>query len=465
MSATAAPLAARAAPIGSEDPWPAARRAWWAVAVLTIAYFFSFIDRQILNLLVAPIRRDLGISDTQMSLLMGVSFASFYTLFGLPIGRLADRVSRRGLIAAGMVLWSVMTALCGLAASFPLLFLCRMGVGVGEAALSPSAYSMIADLFPPARRAQALSVYAAGIYLGGGAAFVIGGVMQGLSAASVVAVPFLGLVRPWQAIFLAVGLPGLLAAALLATVREPERRGPGAGVGQVPVREVVAFLRTHARTFAAHHVGFGLMSLGGYAVISWGPTVFIRHFAWTPAETGVSFGIMGVVTGIAGALSGGRAVTWLEARGHGGSELRVGVAAAVACALLYALFPLIANGRGAFGVLSLAQFFSACPWGIAAAAITRVVPNVMRAQVSALYLLAINLVGLGLGPTLVALLTDRVFGRDDAVHLSLLVVSASAYVLAALALWSGWDAFEGSAARLAAWRPRAIPPDLRDVPT
>ena len=433
---------------GGDAPWPASRQAWWAVAVLTIAYFFSFVDRQLLTLLVAPIRRDLGISDTQLSLLIGFSFAVFYSLFGLPLGRLADRTSRRALVAGGMVLWSLMTALCGLAGSYPLLFLCRIGVGIGEAALSPSAYSMIADLFPPARRAQALSVYAAGIYLGGGAASVIGGVFQQVSAATV-NVPLLGALRPWEAIFVAVGVPGILAAALMATVREPVRRGPGATAGAVPLRAVLAFYRANARALIAHHAGFGLMALGGYAIIAWGPTVFIRHFGWTSAETGVSFGIMGVVTGIAGALTGGRVAAWLDARGHAGaSELRVGMCAAIACAGLYTAFALTSNARLSFGLLSAGQFFSAFPWGIAAAAIARVAPNAMRAQVSALYLLAINLVGLGAGPTIVALLTDRVFGRDDAVHLSLLVVCLAAYLAGALVLRSGIGPMRASAAHL-----------------
>ena len=146
---------------------------WMVVAILMVAYVFSFVDRQILNLLVGPIRRDLGISDTEMSLLMGFSFAIFYTILGIPLGRLADSRSRRGLIAAGVVVWSVMTALCGLARTYWQLFLFRVGVGVGEATLSPAAYSMIADYFPPERRATAMSVYAMGIYLGSGIAFLL----------------------------------------------------------------------------------------------------------------------------------------------------------------------------------------------------------------------------------------------------------------------------------------------------
>jgi MFS family permease len=156
------------------DDFPSPGYAWYVVAVLTIAYVFSFIDRQIMNFLVGPIRRDLGISDTQISLLMGLSFAMFYTLFGIPLGRLADTRSRRGIISIGIAVWSLMTVACGMTRNFWQLALTRMGVGVGEAALSPAAYSLIADYFPPTRRATAMSVYSMGIYVGAGLSSILG---------------------------------------------------------------------------------------------------------------------------------------------------------------------------------------------------------------------------------------------------------------------------------------------------
>ncbi|MEP7270102.1 MAG: MFS transporter, partial [Acidobacteriota bacterium] len=165
----------------AEEPYPAAGYAWYVVAVLTFVYVFSFIDRQILALLVRPIKRDLGISDTQMSLLMGFSFAVFYTFFGIPLGRLADSRSRRSIIAVGFALWSLFTAGCGVARNFSQMLLMRMGVGVGEAALSPAAYSLITDTFPRHRLATAISVYSMGIYLGSGLALVLGGAVAALA--------------------------------------------------------------------------------------------------------------------------------------------------------------------------------------------------------------------------------------------------------------------------------------------
>lgn len=206
----------------ADPPYPPAPYAWYVVGVLTFVYIFSFIDRTLLNLLVAPIRRDLNINDTQMSLLMGMAFALFYTVFGIPLGRMADAKSRRGLIAVGFVVWSLFTAGCGLAKNFWQMLLMRIGVGVGEASLSPAAYSLIYDYFPPHRRATALSVYGTGIYLGGGLALLLGGVVIKLaSAQDSWVLPIIGETRPWQIIFLVAGLPGVVFSLLLFTVREP----------------------------------------------------------------------------------------------------------------------------------------------------------------------------------------------------------------------------------------------------
>ncbi|MGH8561818.1 MAG: MFS transporter, partial [Nevskiales bacterium] len=194
--------------------------AWYVVAVLMVAYVFSFIDRQILNLLVGPIRRDLGISDTQMSLLMGFSFALFYTICGIPLGRLADSKSRRTIIAVGIFFWSIMTAACGTARHYWQFFLYRMGVGVGEATLSPSAYSLIADYFPREVRATAISVYSMGIYIGSGLAFLLGGLVIKFAGQAEVVLPVVGATRPWQLIFFMLGIAGILFTFAMYTVRE-----------------------------------------------------------------------------------------------------------------------------------------------------------------------------------------------------------------------------------------------------
>jgi MFS family permease len=195
------------------------------VGVLTLIYVVSFIDRQILDLLVGPIKRDMELSDTQVSLLMGFSFALFYTICGIPIGRLADSKSRRGIIAIGLILWSFMTALCGSVKQYWQFFLARMGVGVGEAALSPAAYSIITDYFPKNRLGTAMSVYGMGIYNGSGLAYILGGLVVGWTEGmEVLELPVVGRTFPWQLVFFVVGLPGIALAMLLMTVKESVRR-------------------------------------------------------------------------------------------------------------------------------------------------------------------------------------------------------------------------------------------------
>src|SRR5271155_4157090 len=215
-----------AASAGRELAYPTPLWAWYTVIVLLCAYIFSFIDRQILNLLVAPVRRDLAISDTQMSLLIGFSFAIFYSVLGLPFGRLADWVSRPRLIIAGMLTWSLMTGGCGLVSSYVPLFLLRMGVGIGEATLTPAAYSMISDSFPPAKRSVAFSVYTMATYVGGGFAFLLGGLLlRYFGARNMFELPIVGLTRPWQALFLLLGISGIVFILVLLTLRDPSRKG------------------------------------------------------------------------------------------------------------------------------------------------------------------------------------------------------------------------------------------------
>src|SRR5215472_4951670 len=201
------------------------RGAWYVVFALTAIYMLSYVDRVILSLLVAPMKRDLGISDTRVGLLQGLAFGLFYTLMGLPLGRIADTWNRRNLIAGGVVLWSFFTSLCSVARSFWSLFLTRMGVGVGEAALSPAAYSLISDYFPKERLGVAISVFYMGVFLGTSLSLLVtGSVMDALAHTPVVTVPLLGAMASWRITFLIAGLPGVLFAFLVYTIREPKRR-------------------------------------------------------------------------------------------------------------------------------------------------------------------------------------------------------------------------------------------------
>lgn len=448
------------APEVETEVYPAPRYAWYVVALLTLAYVFSFIDRQILNLLVAPIQRDLGIGEKQMSLLMGATFAVFYTFFGIPLGRLADSWSRRWLVVLGIAFWSLMTAGCGLARNFWQLALARMGVGVGEAALSPAAYSLIADYFPPERRSTALGVYGMGIYIGSGLALILGGLVVKFAAAQEqVVLPLVGAMRSWQVVFFIVGLPGLLVALLLLTIREPARQGTrrkavtgGSSAPAVPpLREVWAYMSGNRGTFTCLYVGVAMASLSAYGTMAWIPTFFIRRHGWTAGNTGLVLGLIIGICGTAGMMTGGRLADWLRGRGQSDANLRVALLGVVAWLPFGALYPIVSSAWWAAALLAPVLFFSSMPFGLAPAAIQQLMPNTMRGQASAIYLFVINLIGLGLGPTVVATLTQDVFQDKNAVHLSLLVAGVSAHLCAAVLLWRGLKHYRRSLDYLSEW--------------
>jgi len=431
------------------DRYPTPRYAWYVVAVLTLANTSAFIDRQILGLLVAPIRRDLGITDTQMGVLYGLAFAVFYTLLGIPLGRAADRGSRRAIIGVGILGWSVMTVLCGVARTYDQLLLARFGVAIGEAALAAPALSLLADYFEPDRRASALSVYALGIYLGAGLANLVGGaLLSRLDAAGTVVWPVIGDIRPWQQVFVFVGLPGIVIALLVATIREPVRHETGQRRGDTtfPVRDVVAYLRDNRRTFLCHGLGYAVFAFVNFATAAWLPTHLIRTYGWTAARAGVTLGTLTATVGVMGVVAGGRVADGMLRRGRTDAKLRVGIIAALGnlvCGTIYTLAP---NAAVSVAALVPYNFFASFAFGAAVAAIQEITPNRMRAQIGALFMSALTLIGLGLGPSVVGLLTDRVFGEDAAVRYSLLAVTVVGLAASAILLGAGLAPYRRSVA-------------------
>jgi MFS family permease len=447
----AQPVPAPVKPV-TEDPYPSPGYSWYVVGVLTLVYVFSFIDRQIMSLLVRPLRRDLNITDTQVSILMGLGFAIFYTLCGIPLGRLADTRSRRSIIAAGLVAWSFFTAMCGLAKNFGQMLLWRIGVGVGEASLSPSAYSLITDYFPKEKLATAISVYSMGIYLGAGLSYLLGGIIVRLaSMKDAWIVPVVGAVRPWQVIFFAVGLPGLLVVFLMFTVKEPVRRGILKQASGIPFSEVFEYILANKRTFLSHNIGFGLLSLASYASGAWIPEYFRRDLHWEVQKTGLVYGTMVMIFGSIGIVGAGRIADAMRARGIRQGNMMLGVFIALLAIPTNILLFLAPSGNWAAIWLVPGCMLAAAPFGIAPAAIQQMMPNPMRGQASAVYLFILNLIGLGLGPTAVAVCTQYLFGRDEAVNYSLLIVTVTASAIAAVVLWSGLKPFLRSLERLTAW--------------
>lgn len=421
-----------------EPPWPDQRYAWYTVSVLMVAYTLSYLDRQILSLLVGPIRADLGISDTQVGLLQGLAFVVLFVLAGLPFGIWADRGTRKRIIGLGVAFWSLMTAACGLARGFGQLFAARVGVGVGEAALAPAAYSMIADYVPPATRGRALGLFAIGVYLGIGLSTLAGGlVYDWLAALGPLALPWGTSLAPWQLTFIVIGLPGLAVAAWALSLREPVRRGAASQARAVPVRATAAFLRTNAPTFGAHFLGYSLLTLLFNGTAFWMPEYFVRTFGWARSEIAVSLGPLQILFGALGIFCGGAFADWLRRRGHPDAEMRTGVIGAIGVLPFALLTTMVPDPRAALALFAGFMFFSSLPFAAAVAALQVVTPNRMRGQIAALWLFCVNLTGIGLGSLTTGLVTDYVFADDARVGDSIAVVALGTAPLAALVLGMG----------------------------
>jgi MFS family permease len=412
--------------------------AWYGVILLLFVYVNSFVDRTILTLLIGPIRATTGMSDSEVGFLIGPAFAIFYTIAGLPLGWLADRVSRVSLIVVGQAFWSLASLSFGLGRSFRDLALARIGVGVGEASLSPAAYSIISDLFPLERLGRALSVYSMGIHIGGGLASILGGfVIDWAGEAASIRLPLVGERHLWQLVFFVVAIPTLpLTVLLLTTFREPKRRESATRAQALSVGsgDFYRYFRANAGAFLCHNFGFGLLALSGYAALSWIPELFVRIHGWDRAFVGKAVGLNSMVVGVAGLIFGGFLGDLLARRGRSDSKILVGLLAVLVWLPFGVFLPFARGGAAAFALWVPMTFAAAMPWGAAAAAIQEAVPNQMRGQAAAIFLFVINLVGLGLGPQILPLVSDHVFHDELSIHFSLLSVTATAEVLAFILL-------------------------------
>ena len=444
-----------------QNVWPSPRYAWYVLIVLTTAYILAFVDRIILGLLLELIRVDMDISDTQVSLLGGVAFAVFYVIMGLPLGRLADRSNRRNIIIVGVLVWSIMTMACGLAKNFTQLFLARVGVGIGEAALSPAALSIIADYFPPQRRHVAIAIYMSAIAVGSGLAFISGGlVVNAVAGWSEISLPMIGQLAPWQITFILVGLPGILVAAILLSVREPVRLGTRpstsgdakGNVLHVSIKEVFSFMfKENRMTFISVFFAFGGCALYGFGLMLWLPAFLIRNFGWTELDIGLAYGSIILVFATIGMLGAPRLVDWLRQKGHEDALMRASL-------ILCSIMTPFAIGATLMPTPYLALAFvipiSACSFGLSALApaiFQIITPNQMRAQVAAVYSFFNNVIGMIIGGTFVALITDYVFKDPLMLGYSLSLTALFVMPASVLLMRAGLKPFVKSLQSAQAW--------------
>ena len=453
MTTPAATAATGATADSSPDgAFPNPAYAWYVVFVIFLGYMFAFIDRIIVGILTPAIQADLGITDTQSGLLQGLAFALFYTVFGIPLGWLTDRWNRKWLMTIGMTVWSGMTACCGLAKGFGFLFFARLGVGMGEGSLNPCATSLISDYFPPRTRPRAFGIYVMGTALGTGLTYLIGGLLlKWLAERGGLDIPGFGHLKTWQAVFVLIGVPGLIPALLFAfTVREPVRREVATKGARASVSDIRAFMGSNRVTLFCHHAGIALVLMTVYGFVNWMPTFFLRVHAWQPQQFAITYGTYGMVAGIFSAFSSGWLATWLKDRGYIDGTFLALIIGCAGCVIGGTIAPLMPTPEAALWVYILTGVFANYPSVAGLSAIAEVVPNEMRGIITSIYIMLTGLLSSGIGPFAVGFVTDAVFGDKAAVGSSMVVVSLITGVPGVLLLIIGRNSFRDSLAR-ATW--------------
>lgn len=411
--------------------------AWYVAALLTLTQIVSYLDRFLPSLVLQPIKHALALSDFQIGLLLGPAFVVFYVALGVPLGWLADRVSRRAILAVGIAIWCTMTAAGATAMSFVPLFLARLGVGFGEASVAPASISLISDYFTRERRARAISLFMSGAFLGAGTTFLFFGPMvRHIESHPSFSLPILGQLEPWRMSFVLVGLPGLILAVLMLTVREPRRLERTAAGG---FSAAFAYIAQRWTAFGTLFLASACnLTMGALAF--WNVALFKRTWNWNVAQVGVAVGLILFTAGPLGTLLGifltnrdlrmGRRDATLRALFLG---LLIGVPA-------YILFPLMPSAALGLVALFFAHVGQAMATAAGPATLMMLTPGQMRAQATAVYYLVISVIAQLIGPPLVGIMTDRM-GDPAALRYSVSIEVALIGVPSILLVFLGFAAY------------------------
>lgn len=428
--------------------FPPAKEGWYAVSVLALVTTFALLDQGIIGLLIQQIKTDFSLTDTEAGMLLGPAFVIFYALLGLPLSRFVDRSKRTVIMSIGIFVWSLATAVCGLASNFISLFLSRIMVGAGEAINGPATYSIISDYFPRDKLPRAIAAMQIGSVAGGGLSMVIGGAMIWIIAnVGSPNLPFVGELRPWQVVFIVIGLPGLLVSMLMLTVKEPPRQGLRMKRPNVSAREAYGYLLTHFALFGPMFIGLTLGSLDGGGR-AWGAAFFERTYGWAPPQYGLTVGILSLVLMLLGLYVGIRWVEAMQRSGHEDAPMRITIYCRL-IALPFALaMPLMPNPWLALACSGMGMLTLGMSGPSLNAVLQIVTPNEIRGQVTALYLFIFFVVGSGLSPLVTGMVTDYVFTSPDDLRWSIFWVHA-VFLPASLAVTSlGWRPFREEVRRL-----------------
>ena len=405
---------------------------YYVVGLLAVTYMVSFMDRTLISLLITPIKAEFSLSDTQLGMLIGFGFVVFYSFLGLPFGALADRSNRRNLILAGLIAWSLATCASGFATGFVALMVMRTMVGVGEATLSPSAYSTLADRFAADRLALAVAIYAAGVSVGGGLAMVFGGVLVQWASHAAITLPVLGIIRGWRLALFVVGLLGAPLAALMAlTLREAPRRSHAPSP---PLADLWRYIAERPAAMIGCLAAFALSNVANYVVFLWSPALFVRVHGFDARTTGLAVGTIVGVFGTIGMIGSGALADWLARRGLRDATLRVSFWAIIAQIPIMPAAFLVRSTSASLGLLALTKVLTTAASSVQGTALQLMTPSRMRGRIIAIYLLVVTLVGMGLGPLMIGILSDNVFPYKQGLAPAMAVVATAGLVLAAIVL-------------------------------
>jgi MFS family permease len=421
-------------------PWPPRKDAHYSLFVMAIVVMFTVLDRQVLALLIDPIKADFGISDSVAALLIGLAFSLPYGIIGIPVARLADSGNRRNLIAASLAVWSACTVACGVAQGYVSLLIARMGIGAGESGYGPASWSIAADYWPREKVAFATAAMGFGATLGTGLALFLGGaVLHFVSGMPSLEVAGLGVIRPWQWTFFIVGTPGLLWALFVLTSKEPPRRGLAVGtkVENVPVKEVVKWLRDDWRSYLATIGGFGTRAVMLVVPLTWSATLLHREFGWDLAKVGLIVGSVTLILNPIGLMIGAKLSERWNKQGRKDTDLRIVFYSLLVNIPVMTLAPLMPNPWLVIALNGLASFIIYITFGPSVASFQVITPNRIRAQVGSLTQFCNNVVAQTISPLMVALITDYVFHDDMALKYSMSIVTGFMGGAALLLTWQG----------------------------
>ena len=415
----------------NKNNYPSSQQAWYGVVILTLAYILSFLDRQLLSLVVTDVKSDLDLTDSQVSIILGFAFALFYTTMGIPIGRLADKKSRRTIIGIGITVWCFMTAVTGIVKTYAQLFIARIGVGVGEATLSPSALSIISDYFPKEKRGTAMGFFNMGVSVGSGIALILGGqIVAYFADFPPIILPLVGQIYEWQALFIFIGIPGLLVALLMSTIKEPSRKGKmtvvnesGSSSEEISIKDTIRFIYQRKEAYGWLFLSMACSVLIGYAFLSWLPTMYIRSYNIGIPTITLWLGVAFLIGGPFGATMSGWLGDKLYKKYNNSSHVMLFAYSMIILTVAAVLVPLMPNYQTAT-LMFIPQIVAAAgQTALAPVAMINITPNQLRGQVTAVYFFVISMTGYTLGPTSVALITDFIFKDESLIMYSMSIVS------------------------------------------